>query len=412
MSNLKDRTLYIPEMGYGGARVLAASFRSLGIDSKVVPPSTKETLDLGSKETSGDECFPQRVTLGDFLGVLKEKKANECAFFMPIAQGPCRFGQYATHTRHVLERLGYSDALVCSITSEDGYNSLAEEGDDSSFERTTWIGVIASDIAQQLLHLTRPFEKQKGETDEVYQKSIKEICRVLEVRGIKFGERKKKLIEVLHGVRDNFRKIEVVKDRSKPLIGVVGEIFCRLNTFSNSDLVRKIENAGGYCWVSNVSEWILYTTFDQQRKLRLSGQKLSKPMLFSKIRYHVLRKDEHELTHIFKEDLKGFENISDIKELLEYSKPYLPYTGALGEMTINVANSVHFYKKGAAGVVDISPFSCMNGIISEAVYPKLSEDLGDFPIRLFYFDGLNTNLDRDVGIFLELAKSFKRRRNS
>jgi predicted nucleotide-binding protein (sugar kinase/HSP70/actin superfamily) len=69
-----------------------------------------------------------------------------------------------------------------------------------------------------------------------------------------------------------------------------------------------------------------------------------------------------------------------------------------------VGKAIWYYEKGARGVADISPFSCMNGIICEAIYPRLSRDLGNFPIRTFYFDGQQTDLDRDLGIFMELAK--------
>ena len=52
----------------------------------------------------------------------------------------------------------------------------------------------------------------------------------------------------------------------------------------------------------------------------------------------------------------------------------------------------------------------MNGIVSEAIYPRLSKDYGDVPIRNFYFDGTQSDLDRDVGIYLELAHSYRERK--
>jgi hypothetical protein len=52
----------------------------------------------------------------------------------------------------------------------------------------------------------------------------------------------------------------------------------------------------------------------------------------------------------------------------------------------------------------------MNGIVSEAVYPKISRDLGGLPIRNFYFDGTQSDLDRDLGVFLELARAHQRRK--
>ena len=53
----------------------------------------------------------------------------------------------------------------------------------------------------------------------------------------------------------------------------------------------------------------------------------------------------------------------------------------------------------------------MNGIIREAVYPALSRDHDDLPIRNFYFDGTQANMDRDLEIFIELARTYQRRKH-
>ena len=46
----------------------------------------------------------------------------------------------------------------------------------------------------------------------------------------------------------------------------------------------------------------------------------------------------------------------------------------------------------------------------QAVYPAVSEAHDDLPIRICYFDGINTNLDRDLEIFLALARAYQRRK--
>ncbi|MBN2445701.1 MAG: hypothetical protein JXO22_03190, partial [Phycisphaerae bacterium] len=66
--------------------------------------------------------------------------------------------------------------------------------------------------------------------------------------------------------------------------------------------------------------------------------------------------------------------------------------------------------KGADGIIDISPFTCMNGIVSEAVYPAVSSDHDNIPIRVVYFDKVNTHIDRDLEIFLDLAQAYQRRK--
>ena len=80
-------------------------------------------------------------------------------------------------------------------------------------------------------------------------------------------------------------------------------------------------------------------------------------------------------------------------------------------MVVNVGKVVHRARKGVDGIIDISPFTCMNGVICEAVYPTVSKDYEDLPIRTLYFDGVNMNIDRDLEIFLDLARSYQRRKS-
>jgi predicted nucleotide-binding protein (sugar kinase/HSP70/actin superfamily) len=79
-------------------------------------------------------------------------------------------------------------------------------------------------------------------------------------------------------------------------------------------------------------------------------------------------------------------------------------------MVMNVGRSAYLVLHGADGIVDISPFTCMNGVVSEAIYPKLSRDYAGIPIRNFYFDGQQSDFDRDIGIYLELARSYREKK--
>jgi predicted nucleotide-binding protein (sugar kinase/HSP70/actin superfamily) len=110
------------------------------------------------------------------------------------------------------------------------------------------------------------------------------------------------------------------------------------------------------------------------------------------------------------DDFVGYEEPADVRDILEMSFPYLPYTGALGEMVLSSGKAIYLFNKGADGIIDISPFTCMNGIVTEAVYPSLQKDLDNMPIRTFYFDGTQGDLERDVGIFIELTRTYQRRK--
>ena len=153
--------------------LLAAAIRSIGFDAWVTSDSDERTLELGGRVTSGDECYPQKITLGDFLRIIEDEGRDNVAFLMPTANGPCRFGQYLHLIRAKFDELGYDDVPVISITSSDGYSSIGDYSQD--LIRTAWRAVLAQDILMKLLLKTRPYELEKGSTDAVYQTSLEEV---------------------------------------------------------------------------------------------------------------------------------------------------------------------------------------------------------------------------------------------
>src|SRR5437868_13458981 len=68
---LKGKRIYIPPMAYGSARAFASAFRAIGLEAEPTPPSDHRTRELGARYTSGDECYPAKVTVGDFMKVVE-----------------------------------------------------------------------------------------------------------------------------------------------------------------------------------------------------------------------------------------------------------------------------------------------------------------------------------------------------
>jgi len=398
-------------MSYGGARAFAAAFRYLGVDARLSPEGDERTLELAGRYTSGDECLPERVTIGNFFKVIESPDFDPArtAFFMPTSSGPCRFGQYAPFMKQVLSELGYDDVFIVSPTSANGYADLGELA--GPMMKLGWWGLVGSDALRKMLHLYRPHETVPGVTDEAYEKALDIFCEELADNSLPVGNKKlDRLVGALEEGRDLFRKLPVDFSKDTLLIGVVGEIFCRLNTFSNENLIRRLEAFGAQAWLSDISEWIWYTNEEHEKNLKMYGRAISLEMLGVKLRKHVQHSYEKKLLAPFKEEFVGLEEPHSVREILERSKPYLPYHGSLGEMVLSVGKAVYLYEKGADGIIDISPFTCMNGIVTEAIYPKLSSEHDGIPIRTFYFDGTQVDLENDLGIFIELARNYSRRK--
>ena len=203
-------------MAYGSGRLFAAGFRALGVDAEITPPSDHRTRELGARYTSGDECYPAKVTVGDFMRVLETPgaDASKTVFFMPTADGPCRFGQYAPYLRSILDSSPYRGASVLSPSSRNGYENLGDLA--RPFVRTSWRMLLAADILQKMLLKTRPHEVEKGQTDAVNEECLDDLCNAAEHAPIHPPVQLRALRDALVRGRDRFRAIPIQRDPSTP----------------------------------------------------------------------------------------------------------------------------------------------------------------------------------------------------
>ncbi|MBE9527924.1 MAG: CoA activase, partial [Proteobacteria bacterium] len=245
------KKLFLPDMA-DGSHGIAAAFQAFGIDAKVMDMPDEESQKYGRRHTSGRECYPCTLTTGDMVKVLKSPDfdPDNTAFFMPSGNGPCRFGQYNRYQRTVLDELGFESVPIYA-PDQDGtfYKELGMV--DGNFARLAWWGILAADLLEKRLRETRPYEKIEGECDKVYWESIRSVNDA--IRNKKFPEKE------LKAAASAFNKIATHPIGTKPIIGVVGEIYVRNNRFSNENLVMKLEALGAEVRLPTVSEWIFYT---------------------------------------------------------------------------------------------------------------------------------------------------------
>ncbi len=395
----RKKKIYIPYM-YDGAYAVKAAFEACGIEAEVIPESDEETLYWGRKLTSGKECYPCILTTGDMVKLVKDPNFDheKAAFFMPSGNGPCRFGQYHRFHRLILDELGFPHVPIYAPNQDETlYHDLGMMG--SQFSRLGWQGIVAVDLLIKKLLETRPYEKEKGKADQIYQASLNRVCEAI--------RKGRDLKEVLHQSLDDFDRIEVEGAGTKPLIGIVGEIYVRLNRFSNEDVIRKIEQFGGEAWIAPMTEWILYVnTISKRRSLRKkSFSNLLKVFLTD----YYQKRDEHHLERVFQGRLRNFGE-PNTRSIFKKAKPYLD-SSFEGEAILSIGKSIDFAKRGVSGIVNIMPFTCMPGTIVSALLKRYREENNNIPILNMAYDGQEqTNTLTRLEAFMHQAREFQNRR--
>jgi predicted CoA-substrate-specific enzyme activase len=369
--------VYIPPMHPIGSRLVSASLRAYGVDSVPLTKEDIETFTMGSAFVRGSECMPATSTIGAFLHKISTENnggGENKALFMPCASGPCRFGLYARLHSKILQGNNINASII-SPTFDDNY------GDIKGAIRIHFLkAMIVSDIIFKLGCRLRPYEAEKGVVDILLEDAIQNLEGVF--------ERKESISDALRQLNSKLKKLQFSAEK-KPLIGVVGEIYVRNSSFSNSYLVKSIENNGGEAWVAPMMEWIHYS----------AEMKTSKNILdffsnyFSNSFTNII---ENKYLRIFNHFLSDRKEPA-IKDVMNIGKQFVPVE-VEGEPVLTIGRAIGFVDQGAKLVVNVSPFGCMPGQICSSVFKDVSNKY-NIPIVSVFYDG-ETDFSDLIGTYI------------
>ena len=393
-TNIRKR-LYMPNMA-DGAHGIAAAFQACGIDTVVMPEPDEESLKWGRRYTCGRECYPAILTTGDMIKVIKSADFDpeKSAFFMPSGNGPCRFGQYNRYHRLILDELGFPNVPVYAPDQDEKfYGDLGVV--EGNFPKLAWWGIVAVDILEKRLREVRPYEKNPGEAENVYWDCVKRVCD--SVRSKRFPE------EELRYAKEAFRKIPAEKAGTRPLVGIVGEIYVRCSRFSNENIVKTLEKMGAEVRVPPVAEWIYYTNYTSKRKNWQRGNYngLFK-ILFNDFFQHIFEK---KMLNILNGDLRN-KHEPRTKEIIRLAEPYI-HDSFEGEAVLSIGKVIDYILNGAHGVVNVMPFTCMPGTVVNGLLKKVREEYSNIPYLNMVYDGTeDTNATTRLEAFVHQAREF------
>jgi predicted CoA-substrate-specific enzyme activase len=355
-----------------------------------LPEPDERNLFYSNQVTSGTECLPYRVTLGDFLKFCYENKERikDVEILMGSSYGPCRLGKYALEQSRALKEAGFDIPMRTTVSN----NAYRDINIDSDSQRLAMRGIFAADCLEKLLWRTRPYEKEKGLADNLFDEYLKRLCHCI--------RKKDDFFDVLKQATSAFRS---AIDRSlprRPLVGINGEIYLRSNKFSNNNLVKECEDAGLEVVVSPVGEWIKYASY-RNLEDTIRFRKIRK-ILASYIKNRFVEGDERLVESYFKDMLGDGE--PSTAELMSKTSLYLsPRCGS--EAVLSIGAGVEWMESPRfAGVISVMPHGCMPGGIVAAMAEKLTQVYHKPWISLTYDGILETNNATRIGEFAELVK--------
>ncbi len=394
----QDRKYYLPYMCDHGY-VLEAALRAQGIEVETLPPPDDETMAIGLDICQGRECSPCFTTTGDIIRRARRSDFDpaKSAVLMPTAGGACRFGQYNVFQREVLTERGLGQVEVISPSTENSYQGFGNN--PQKLRLQVWSGLTAVDLLHKLVHQYRPYEINPGQTDALYRESLTRICHDIETES---GN----LVQVMEWMAGQFEALPVDRSEPRPLIGLVGEIYLRFNNYSNLDIIRRIEKAGGEVMLASLIEFLYLINWTFKTYAWGMGRYVDYLVTFftdkyqQYAEYRLAKPVAHLLEHPYE---------TPVAKLMDNIRPY--YEPILGtEAVLSMGKAVELAHHGACGIVNVMPFSCMPGILVSGIAPRMRQDLDNIPWLDISYDAQGgTNINTRLEAFMYQAVQFQRR---
>jgi predicted CoA-substrate-specific enzyme activase len=409
MRKLENRTLYSPYVSQAFSVIMEAALKGVGIDACILPKPDDRSEVLGRQVTSGRECHPYIVTCGEFVKMTELSGFDPCraAIFIPNYDGACRFSQYALGHADLMHRLGHDDVPVVGPLTSTRFDEFSRLF-GLNFTMSLWKGWIAAEVLERLRFHVRPYERDKGATDQVYAKGIRSIAKVLErPSGSLMHDRRllsalKKGVEALYAVPVDRRK-------KRPIIGIVGEFYSVLNSWANHDLIRTYEALGAEVKIHGLTVSNCFSFFSEHyyAKYRLREKEYG-TALYYLLRNRWLMSWVDRIEAHLNGDLKPF-GILRSKTILDKVRPFLHYDidPILATLTARVQN---FAEEGVSGINNIYVLNCMLGNTLVPIFKKALKPYKNLPVLNAVYDGQKqTNMKTRIEAFVHQARLYQER---
>jgi predicted CoA-substrate-specific enzyme activase len=370
----RDRLIYVP-LAFDSFRPFAAALESVGVRTRFLPEHDAETARLGREHTSGKECLPYIMLVGDAVRMTRDPEFHpeRSALYLPASDLACRISLMPTSMKLVLRDLGFPDVpVVAPRISMDRDEILSVFG--VKFAKNLFRGMLSIELLGRLVTERRPYEKLKGACDRAYEEGLRRICASLAE-----GRFWSALDEVLL----SFDGIELEANRNRPVIGLVGDDYARANSFANNDFVREIESLGGE--VSNVPIWSSYMEFQMAMKPRKALRRgRYAEFAFDSFKSAIGRMDMGRIRKAFSGRLKCYPD-PDFHQMISSTSQYLhEKSEPLAIMALS--HILHLLRHGVDGIANLVGFQCMIHSIVAANLGAICARHGNTPTLTLFCD--------------------------
>ncbi len=395
---MKDEyTILVPQMAPIHFGLIKDAFKAEGYKLEILE-ETKEALNTGLQFVNNDACYPSILVIGELISALKSGKydIHKTAVLISQTGGSCRATNYIGFLKKALRDSGFANVPILSLNSM-GYEEQEGFKITTRLAHKTLMAISYGDILMKLLYRTRPYEKIKGITNEVYNKWYEKIKE--NIKNGKILQFRKNLNEIVK----EFSEIEITTEE-KIKVGVVGEILVKFSPFANNKLIEFIEEEGGEARTSSLMSFINYCIYsDKFIHEKFYGK-------FSSIKQKTILNIINLYTGFLNRALskyKRFRQEDFIGNIANKTSKHISIGHQSGEGWFLLGEMIELIEHGIPNIVCVQPFGCLpNHITGKGMIKKLKEEYSHSNIVSIDYDPAYSEVNQinRIKLMLSVAK--------
>ena len=367
-----------------------------GYQVEILPTPDQDVRLLGERYTLGKECSPYAMMVGDLLQLHRRDKDRQMIYHFPSVTFPCLLNQYGNSIQILIEEMGIRNIRVSSLTGTELTEAFGVDAMQRLYE-----GLMTIDVLVKAACETRPYEKEPGMTGTIYVQCLQMVRRAM-VSG--------NLMQALDRSLRALATVPVDRSKPRPLVGVAGDLYTKVNDVANNNLFKWLEGQGLEVWPSpsqidlldcSISSGFLNSLAKLELEGILGAGNVALKAIISAWR---VRRAAGSRIKRFREP--------NYLQIVRLAKPYMN-NRKYELLLVNIAKIVDFIDRGAHGVINAICFNCMVGNASTAIIEKIRQDYRETPIiTAVYSGGENSSRQIQLEAFVGQVKERFNKRES
>ncbi|MGA8340468.1 MAG: acyl-CoA dehydratase activase-related protein, partial [Candidatus Sulfotelmatobacter sp.] len=382
--------LYFLNFSQYHAQSMAMAAGWLALHAGEVVPVDRSQLDLGLQSTSGRECLPLPLCIGQLLKIHQNRQPGEIVgFYMVRGGAPCVSESYMGYFERFIVEHQLSDVFMLSPDRENDYLGF----DPAVLVKHLSPAILIADFLVEIEYVLRAVGPQ-GSIEKLEQEwhRFTAAAKTLD----EFNSKLPAFVELLAALPRTQDPVTC------PRVVVTGDFFTRFSPFFMDGVSDLYASRGIILKPVDLTDLFFYVAYDGMRQtaddwgMKPGGLALAKACtrvfdpdgqqyLQQWWTYQSGRKTEEYYRGLFAGTGLLVSRPNDLAAMFEKSSDHVS-PEIFGEVTPTVGKGLDAEHEGYDGIILIGPFNCLPFRISEAILKPLSLQQG-MPLLTYETDG-------------------------